>query len=129
MLEIVLMHGVAPIYAWIVSGMFFLAGVAWGVARALGFYACFLIAGWPNGSDHRPLTHAFTSILFILISPSMIPGSWLGFYAIFYAYELLGARIAPMAKFVAYCDRVAHESHGTPDKPGKPILSWLWFVI
>jgi hypothetical protein len=128
MLENYLTHGLDPAYAWGVFIGFFVLGLAWGVSRAFGFYASFCLSGWPNGSDGRPFTHGIMSLPFILISVATAVGSFVGFYFIYFAVEILGDRFPFFKRFVSYCDRVSADWHKEPGKGLKQPPFWLLFI-
>lgn len=129
MLEAYLIQGIAPIYAWIVFIGFLMLGFAWGVSRALGFYASFCLCGWPNASDCRPFTHGLASLLLIPVSTTACAGSMAGFYLVYFTCEIFGDRVPFFKRFVDYCSALSADQYKEKGEGYRDIPGWLMFIV
>jgi hypothetical protein len=101
---------------------FMVLGAIWGTNLAFGFFASFIISGYPNEISERHLFLPLKALPWVIISPFTYFGVVYGFYCTYILWMLIDRRFGPFATFAEFCARVRDGDRGN-------IPKWFyWFA-
>jgi hypothetical protein len=86
--------------------VFVIIGVIWGINLALGFFASFIISGYPNEVSERHIFLVLKALPWIIISPFSYFGVIYGFYGFCIIWTIFQDRLGLFKRFQAYCDKI-----------------------